>query len=118
MPLWRGKCDIGPAFLGRESQIRGKGGFHFRKPLDKYYTTWKFIKIHRYIILEFVLFFDKPKFRKWAVVVVILWYITCISPPTLWAWIPLRRGVLDTTLSEKACQWLVSGRWFSADLYL
>jgi hypothetical protein len=23
------------------------------------------------------------------------------------------RGVLDTTLYEKVCQWLVTGRWFS-----
>jgi len=27
---------------------------------------------------------------------------------------PLKgRGVLDTTLSNKVCQWLASGRWFS-----
>jgi hypothetical protein len=24
-----------------------------------------------------------------------------------------RRGVLDTTLCDKVCQWLVAGRWFS-----
>ena len=27
--------------------------------------------------------------------------------------IPLRRGVLDTTLCDKVCQWLAAGRWFS-----
>ena len=27
--------------------------------------------------------------------------------------IPLRRGVLDTTLCDKVCQWLGPGRWFS-----
>ena len=27
--------------------------------------------------------------------------------------IPLRRGVLDTTLCDKVCQWLVTGRLFS-----
>ena len=32
---------------------------------------------------------------------------------TLWVWIPLRRGVLDTTLCDKVCQWLVAGWWFS-----
>jgi hypothetical protein len=36
----------------------------------------------------------------------------CQSPLTLWVWIPLRRGVLDTTLRDKVCQWLVAGRCF------
>ena len=26
---------------------------------------------------------------------------------------PLRRGVLDTTLCDKVCQWLTAGQWFS-----
>ena len=37
----------------------------------------------------------------------------CISPQTLWVRIPPRRGVLDTTLCDKVCQWLAAGRWFS-----
>jgi len=37
----------------------------------------------------------------------------CISPLTLWVRIPLRRGVLDTTLCDKVCQCLAAGRWFS-----
>ena len=36
----------------------------------------------------------------------------CLSPLTLWVWIPHRRGVLDTTLWDKVCQWLVAGVWF------
>ena len=32
---------------------------------------------------------------------------------TLWVRIPIRRGVLDTTLCDKVCQWLATGRWFS-----
>ena len=28
-------------------------------------------------------------------------------------WDLLRRGVLNTTLSDKVCQWLAPGRWFS-----
>ena len=32
---------------------------------------------------------------------------------TLWVWIPLRRGVLDTTLCDTVCQWLATGQWFS-----
>ena len=35
-----------------------------------------------------------------------------LSPLTSWVWIPLRWGVLDTTLSDK-CQWLETGQWFS-----
>ena len=31
----------------------------------------------------------------------------------LWVRIPLRRGVLDTTLCDKVCQCLATGRWFS-----
>ena len=37
----------------------------------------------------------------------------CLSPLTLWVRISLRRGVLDTALCDKVCQWLVAGRWFS-----
>jgi hypothetical protein len=37
----------------------------------------------------------------------------CISQLTLWVRIPLRRGVLDTTLWDKVCQRLVEVRWFS-----
>ena len=37
----------------------------------------------------------------------------CLSWLTLWVRTPLSQGVLDTALCEKACQWLVAGRWFS-----
>ena len=37
----------------------------------------------------------------------------CLSPLTLWVRISLRRGVLNTTLCNKVCQWLAAGRWFS-----
>ena len=37
----------------------------------------------------------------------------CLSPLTIWVRIPLKRGVLDTTLCD-VCQWLATGRWFSA----
>jgi hypothetical protein len=37
----------------------------------------------------------------------------CLSPLMLWIRTPLRLGVLDTTLCDKVCQWLVAGRWFS-----
>jgi hypothetical protein len=31
----------------------------------------------------------------------------------LWVRTQLRRGVFDTTLCDKVCQWLATGRWFS-----
>jgi hypothetical protein len=37
-----------------------------------------------------------------------------LSPQKLWVRIPLRRGVLDATLSDTVCQWLATGRWFSS----
>jgi hypothetical protein len=37
----------------------------------------------------------------------------CLSPLTLWVWILLRRGVLDTTLCDKTFQWLTTDRWSS-----
>ena len=37
----------------------------------------------------------------------------CLSPLTLGVWIPLKRGLLDTTLCDEVCQWLATGRWFS-----
>jgi hypothetical protein len=36
-----------------------------------------------------------------------------LSPLKLWVRIPLRRGVLNTTLCYLACQWLLTGQWFS-----
>jgi hypothetical protein len=37
----------------------------------------------------------------------------CLSPLTLRVKILLRRGVHDTTLCDKVCQWLAAGRWFT-----
>jgi hypothetical protein len=37
----------------------------------------------------------------------------CISPVKLRVWNCSWRGVLDTTLCDKVCQWLATGRWFS-----
>jgi hypothetical protein len=34
------------------------------------------------------------------------------SPLKLWVWIPLRWGVLDTTLCDKVYQWHSSDQWF------
>jgi len=53
-----------------------------------------------------------------AIVVLIVWIYNylcnhCRSPLKLWVRIPLRRGILYTTLCEKVCQWLATGQWFS-----
>jgi hypothetical protein len=37
----------------------------------------------------------------------------CISPLKLWVRTPLRRGVLDTIVCDKACQLLATCGWFS-----
>ena len=36
----------------------------------------------------------------------------CSSPIALWVQIPLKWGILDTTLYDKVCQWLAAGQWF------
>ena len=36
-----------------------------------------------------------------------------LSPLMLWVRIPFRRGVLETTLCDKVCQWFLTGPWFS-----
>ena len=36
----------------------------------------------------------------------------CLSSLMLWVRILLRRGVLDTTLCNKVCQWLAASWWF------
>jgi hypothetical protein len=36
-----------------------------------------------------------------------------VSPLKLWVRIQFRRGVLDTTLCDRVCQWLATGLWIS-----
>jgi len=35
----------------------------------------------------------------------------CLSPLIFWVWISIRARC--TTLCDKVCQWLATGRWFS-----
>jgi hypothetical protein len=42
-----------------------------------------------------------------------IWYSYGQLLNTLWVQTYLRRGVLDTTLCDKVCQWLLTGQWFS-----
>jgi hypothetical protein len=37
----------------------------------------------------------------------------CLSPLTLWVRSQFMRAVQETTLCDKVCQWLATGRWFS-----
>jgi len=40
----------------------------------------------------------------------------CLSSLTVWVRIPLMRGVLDTTVCDKVCQWFAAGRWHSPSI--
>jgi len=40
-------------------------------------------------------------------------YVISTYQLTLWVRIPFKRGLLDTTLCDKVCLWLATGRWFS-----
>ena len=40
----------------------------------------------------------------------------CLSTLKFWVRIPLRRGVLDTTLCDKICQRLAVDRWFPSSI--
>jgi hypothetical protein len=37
----------------------------------------------------------------------------CLSPLTLWAWIPFMEDVLDTILYDTFSQWIATGQWSS-----
>ena len=58
---------------------------------------------------------DRRPSRSWSCGSWIYNYLCnlCISPLKLWVRIPFRRGVLNTTLCDKVCQWLATRRWFS-----
>jgi hypothetical protein len=94
--------------------------------------TWSLIKIHFYLFLLYVsilefhlnilskLFIFKLQMLEelsgsWLYGSWIYNYLCnqWLSPLTLWVWIPLMQGVLDTTLCDKVCQWLATGWWFS-----
>ena len=48
-------------------------------------------------------------------VVIYYLYHQCLSPLTLRFRILIRRGVFNTTLCDKVCQWFAAGRRFSPD---
>ena len=74
--------------------------------------------------IKFILQLEKFILPLWTVVTVILWqsgwfttnnlisaYHHCSCHFEYHSW----RCVLDTTLYDKVCQWLTTGRWFSPD---
>ena len=90
------------------------------------YLSWYFIPERVVAIMGIMRMPDNilHMYHQWdACVVVVLYYGSWIynylcnqslSLLMLWVWITFRRGVLDTILCDKVCQWLVAGRWFSA----
>ena len=92
----------------------------------------QFLFLRRYIFLNLLIFFKHFFFQKPSVICVQdderwCWQLNpwsygswiynylcnrCLSALTLRIRTPLRRGVLDTTLCYKVCQWLAAGRWF------
>ena len=92
-----------------------------------HYQDFLHLKIRKqsriYKLLNFDLHIDEVELQLHEEAVVAVIVCTCIynclcnqclSPLKLWVLrTPLRRGVLDTTLCDKVCQWLAAGRWFS-----
>ena len=63
------------------------------------------------------------KYFPWNIIIPLCHLFTCVNtisdnpaaaslPP--FTYMPLRRGVLDTTLCDKVCRWLAAGSWFSS----
>jgi hypothetical protein len=71
------------------------------------FFVWKIMILRQQILFIF------SNFRRGACQVRPPPWIRPWSPLTLWVQIPLRRGVLYTTLCDKVCQWLAAGLWFS-----
>jgi hypothetical protein len=65
------------------------------------------------------LYSDSQKTWSWSYGCSIYNYLCnqCLSPLKVWGRIPLRRGLLNTTLCDKVCQWLTAGQWFSPISY-
>jgi hypothetical protein len=80
-----------------------QSGFYGNLHHNQFITSfsWKFIKFPSFCI------------KSYGSLIYSYLCNQCISPLALWFRIPLRRGVLDTTLCDKVCQWLAAGCSFS-----
>jgi hypothetical protein len=67
-----------------------------------------------YLNLFLFILYNCQVFRRVSVylnIYILVLYILLFC--SLWVRIPLRQGVLDTTLCDQVCQWLAVGLWFS-----
>ena len=80
-----------------------QSGFYGNLHHNQFITSfsWKFIKFPSFCI------------KSYGSLIYSYLCNQCLSPLALWFRIPLRRGVLDTTLCDKVCQWLAAGCSFS-----
>jgi hypothetical protein len=91
----------------------------FKFPLILYVVKFKISRFLSFLFIQLTinssLLLFKGQSRSWSFGSWIYNYLCnqCLSPLTLWVWIPLRRGVLDTTLCDKVCQCLTTVWWFS-----
>ena len=76
--------------------------------------VWKVYFIFFSVFLNSIINFKKSIFRYHTKLPNISKIYLWLSPLKLWVWIPLILGVLDTTLCDKVCQLLASGRWISS----
>jgi hypothetical protein len=93
-------------------------GEWYHSPIKLITTTW-----HNWFVVLKKNNITNPTLPWWvggAAVAMIVWELdlqlpmqSLLSPLILWVRIQLGRGVLDTTLCDKVCQWLAAGLWFS-----
>ena len=90
----------------RKKKARFIYGFLLNKNLSDAY------KVNYFIHSVFFIYVPLPSWS-WSYGNWIYNYLCnqCLSSPTLWVPIPLRRDVLDTTLCDKVCNWLATVRW-------
>ena len=77
-------------------------------PAFYFYETFTSIKCKNFVLQIISFHSDVTKINS----VEQSYLIRSLSPLTLWVWILLRWGVLDTTLCDKFFQWLLAGQCF------
>ena len=87
---------------------------HFQNNIDSRESCFENIPLLD-MATSFLVYFNQGSSWSWLYGNLIYDYLCnqCLSPLT-WVRIPLRQGVLDTTLCDKVCQWLATSRWFSS----
>jgi hypothetical protein len=104
--------NISVIYIVAVSFIGGRNGSTRRKPsiccksLTNFITYNTSTSTHKLIVQKGPLWL----YGSWIYNYLCNQYLSSI---TLYVRIPLRRGVLNTTLCDKVCQWLAADRWFS-----